>query len=114
MLYIIVVIQYYTVSTVCSLSFVALITLRAYRTLLLSVSALLPLLGGTWILGLLFLIDDEQTSIVLAWVFTAVNSLQVSINPFVTEFWKSVPNHALHCLKLLSLLEWYFPSIWNS
>ncbi|XP_065914929.1 adhesion G protein-coupled receptor L3-like [Dysidea avara] len=51
-------------------------TLSTAKTLLLSVSALLPLLGGTWILGLLFLIDDEQTSIVLAWVFTAVNSLQ--------------------------------------
>ena len=39
--------------------------------------ALLPLLGVTWIMGLLFLIDDEQTSVPLAWIFTIVNSLQV-------------------------------------
>ncbi|XP_065897929.1 adhesion G protein-coupled receptor L3-like isoform X2 [Dysidea avara] len=50
--------------------------LSSARVLLLSVLALLPLLGGTWILGLLFLIDNEQSSITLAWVFTIVNSLQ--------------------------------------
>ena len=46
-----------------------------HRILLLSVLALLPLLGGTWILGLLFLIDSD--SVALAWIFTMVNSLQV-------------------------------------
>ncbi|XP_065913586.1 adhesion G protein-coupled receptor L4-like [Dysidea avara] len=46
------------------------------KTLLLSTMALLPLLGVTWIMGLLFLIDDEQTSVPLAWIFTIVNSLQ--------------------------------------
>ena len=43
----------------------------------MSIMALLPLLGGTWILGLLFLIDND--SVALAWIFTIVNSLQVCI-----------------------------------
>ena len=48
---------------------------HSYRLLFLSILALLPLLGGTWILGLLFLIDSD--SVALAWIFTMVNSLQV-------------------------------------
>ena len=43
----------------------------------MSIIVLLPLLGGTWILGLLFLIDND--SVALAWIFTIVNSLQVCI-----------------------------------
>jgi len=46
-----------------------------YRPILWGAVALLPLLGGTWILGLLFLINND--SVVLAWIFTIVNSLQV-------------------------------------
>jgi len=38
--------------------------------------ALLPLLGCTWIIGLLFLIDSDSEP--LAWIFTILNSLQVS------------------------------------
>ncbi|XP_065910263.1 uncharacterized protein [Dysidea avara] len=45
------------------------------KILLLTTAVLVPLLGGTWILGLLFVIDND--SIVLAWIFTIVNSLQV-------------------------------------
>jgi len=45
------------------------------RILLLSTIILLPLLGGTWLLGLLFVIDNE--SVPLAWIFTIVNSFQV-------------------------------------
>ena len=48
-----------------------------FRILLLGIIVLLPLLGATWLLGLLFLIDNE--SVVVAWVFTIVNSLQVSV-----------------------------------
>ncbi|XP_065898147.1 adhesion G protein-coupled receptor E2-like [Dysidea avara] len=49
----------------------------AYQTakiMLWGVIALVPLLGLTWILGLLFLIDSD--SVALAWIFTIVNSLQ--------------------------------------
>ncbi|XP_065897304.1 adhesion G protein-coupled receptor L4-like [Dysidea avara] len=53
-------------------------TLKAnYETakiLLSSTVVLLPLLGGTWLLGLLFVINNE--SVELAWIFTVVNSLQ--------------------------------------
>ncbi|XP_065898137.1 adhesion G protein-coupled receptor E5-like [Dysidea avara] len=44
------------------------------KLLFWSIMALLPLLGGTWILGLLFLIDSD--SVALAWIFTMVNSMQ--------------------------------------
>ncbi|XP_065895640.1 adhesion G protein-coupled receptor L4-like [Dysidea avara] len=44
------------------------------RTVLISILALLPLLGGTWILGLLFLFDSDSEP--LAWIFTILNSLQ--------------------------------------
>ena len=46
-----------------------------YRVLIVSMLALLPLLCGTWILGLLFLIDSESEAI--TWIFTIINSLQV-------------------------------------
>ena len=49
--------------------------LTSYRTVLISILALLPLLGGTWILGLLFLFDSDSEP--LAWIFTILNSLQV-------------------------------------
>ena len=58
------------------LSMLCTLCLPVYRRILLiSIMALLPLLGGTWILGLLFLIDSD--SVALAWIFTIVNSLQV-------------------------------------
>ncbi|XP_065895642.1 uncharacterized protein [Dysidea avara] len=44
------------------------------RTVLISILALLPLLGGTWILGLLFLFDSDSEP--LAWIFTILNSMQ--------------------------------------
>jgi len=51
----------------------------------MSIMALLPLLGGTWILGLLFLIDSD--SVALAWIFTMVNTLQVILyNVFNNSF----------------------------
>ena len=48
-----------------------------YSTILMSVFALLPLLGGTWILGLFFVASSDSE--VLAWIFTIMNSLQVSM-----------------------------------
>ena len=45
------------------------------RILIVSLLALLPLLCGTWILGLLFLIDSDSEPV--AWIFTIINSLQV-------------------------------------
>ena len=39
--------------------------------------ALLPLLGCTWIIGLLFVFNSESAAV--AWIFTIVNSLQVTI-----------------------------------
>ena len=46
-----------------------------YRALIWNALALQPLLCGTWILGLLFLLDSDSEA--LAWIFTLVNSLQV-------------------------------------
>lgn len=46
-----------------------------FRTLLRGAIVLLPLLGLTWIFGILTL--DRNTT-VFAWIFTFLNSLQVS------------------------------------
>ena len=47
-----------------------------------SILTLLPLLCGTWIIGLLVLaaneVEDEIASKILAWIFTVINSLQVT------------------------------------
>ena len=47
-----------------------------------STLALLPLLCGTWIIGLLVLaaneVEDESISETLAWIFAIINSLQVT------------------------------------
>ena len=51
-----------------------------HRTLIWSIFALLPLLCGTWIIGLLLLAANEvndTASQILAWFFTIINSLQV-------------------------------------
>ena len=51
-----------------------------------STLALLPLLCGTWVIGLLVLaaneVEDENASKILAWIFTVINSLQV-INEYI-------------------------------
>ena len=44
------------------------------RDLLKAVIVLLPLLGVTWIIGILAVSDDTQ---VFAWIFAVFNSLQV-------------------------------------
>lgn len=49
----------------------------AHRALLLSTVVVLPLLGATWILGLVFLLDS--TSVTIVWIFAVVNVLQVQI-----------------------------------
>ena len=49
--------------------------------------ALLPLLGSTWVLGLLFLIDSDSEP--LAWIFTILNSLQVSNVIHITVSFKN-------------------------
>ena len=46
-----------------------------YRTLLKATVILLPLLGITWMFGLLAV---NQESSVFAWIFTILNSLQVN------------------------------------
>ena len=55
-----------------------------HRTLIWSILALLPLLCGTWIIGLLVLAASEvkadNVSEILAWIFTVINSLQVCMH----------------------------------
>ena len=46
-----------------------------HSTILMSILTLVPLMGGTWILGLFFVIDSESEA--LAWIFTLLNTLQV-------------------------------------
>ena len=46
------------------------------RTLLKAVIILLPLLGITWIIGILAVNDDTE---VFAWIFAILNSLQVNM-----------------------------------
>ena len=61
--------------------------LCTFRAILLSILALLPLLGCTWILGLLFLVNSESEA--LAWIFTIVNSMQVSDIKGTIEYLKT-------------------------
>ena len=55
-----------------------------HRTLFWSMLALLPLLCGTWVIGLLVLatieLNGDDESEVLAWIFTVINSLQVCLH----------------------------------
>jgi len=48
--------------------------LLLFRELFKAVLALLPLLGVTWIVGILAVNND---TVVFAWIFTILNSLQV-------------------------------------
>ena len=48
-----------------------------HRSLLKAVIVLLPLLGITWIIGILAVNNDTQ---VFAWIFAILNSLQVIMN----------------------------------
>ena len=48
-----------------------------YRSLLRAVIILLPLLGITWIIGILAVNNETQ---VFAWIFAILNSLQVTAN----------------------------------
>jgi len=47
------------------------------RDLLKAIVVLLPLLGLTWIIGILAVNDD---TVVFAWIFAILNSLQVPVN----------------------------------
>ena len=47
------------------------------RDLLKALIILLPLLGVTWIIGILAVNEDTK---VFAWIFTIFNSLQVTYN----------------------------------
>ena len=69
--------RFWTALLTIDVNIIASFTLFINRSLLFSVLALLPLLGITWILGLLFVIDDEQASVATSWIFTLVNTLQV-------------------------------------
>ena len=50
-------------------------TFNLYRGILKATIILLPLLGITWVFGLLAV---NQESSVFAWIFTILNSLQVN------------------------------------
>ena len=52
-----------------------LVAIYIYRALLKATVILLPLLGITWVFGLLA-VNENLT--VFAWIFTILNSLQVS------------------------------------
>ena len=54
-----------------------LVRLCLYRAILKATIILLPLLGITWVFGLLAI---NQESSVFAWIFTVLNSLQVGYN----------------------------------
>ena len=56
-------------------TFLALVKLILYRAMLKATVILLPLLGTTWVFGLLT-VNESLT--VFAWIFTVLNSLQVS------------------------------------
>ena len=47
---------------------------ECYRSLLKVAVIFVPLLGSTWVLGVLAVNEDD---IVFAWLFTVLNSLQV-------------------------------------
>jgi len=53
-----------------------------FRKLLIAAMSLLPIFGVTWVFGLLAVNDD---AVVLAWIFTILNSLQV-ISVFMYVF----------------------------
>jgi len=50
------------------------VSLLAIRSLLKATIVLLPLLGLTWVFGLLAV---NQNTIIFAWIFTILNSFQV-------------------------------------
>ena len=52
-----------------------MIICSGYKTILKATVILLPLLGITWVFGILAV---NQESSVFAWTFTVLNSLQVS------------------------------------
>ena len=54
------------------------ITIPIYRALLKAAVIVIPLLGCTWIFGLLAINDN---TVVFAWIFTIFNSLQVLLYP---------------------------------
>ena len=51
--------------------------LLRHRSLLKAMIILLPLLGATWIIGILAVNNETQ---VFAWIFAILNTLQVSIS----------------------------------
>ena len=51
-----------------------------YRDMLKAVIVLLPLLGVTWIIGILAVNENTQ---VFAWIFAILNSLQVMKHTYV-------------------------------
>ena len=60
----------------------AKINLLLLRTTIKGAVVLLPLLGITWVIGL-FAVNEN--TIVFAWLFTVINSLQVSINTCIHD-----------------------------
>ena len=56
--------------------------LLCHRSLPKAVIILLPLLGATWIIGILAVNDETQ---VFAWIFAILNSLQVSASYNLTS-----------------------------
>ena len=64
--------------------FILILHLCIYRTVLKATVILLPLLGITWVFGLLAV---NQESSVFAWIFTILNSLQVRYDDSYALLW---------------------------
>ena len=64
-----------TAKYVCTYIFSNLLSCCCYRDLLMAAVVVLPVLGVTWIIGILAVNDDEND--VLVWIFAVFNALQV-------------------------------------
>ncbi len=60
-----------------------IVLLYTFRSLLKATLILLPLLGLTWVFGLLTV---DQNSSVFAWIFTLLNSAQVCIINYLLDY----------------------------
>ena len=60
--------------------------LMIYRNLTKAAFILLPILGCTWIIGIMAV---NENLIVFAWIFTVLNSLQVYNHVYIIWSWQS-------------------------
>ena len=73
------VITFYTPVIIETIKLVYTLILHFIRSLMLAIAILVPLLGLTWVFGLLTV---NSNTTVFAWIFTILNSLQVINNYF--------------------------------